>query len=307
MLIPTAEQSGPSRCYGLLQPNGIFTEEKKTMTASTRKFASVALAAIGLSVGLAGVAKANVVLPVTNLEFNQFTGTFSAPKTQFNTAAPTGWSIGSGGNLIGVGNQGSETSSAGVYAVYAGTGFSNTVPAGTNFFQADGNPIFESTIFQTIHGLTAGTTYDLQFQQAAGQQTGFTGATTEQWKVFLGVGGIGTNCGPNPCTVSGTNNNIEHDSTLMNTASQGITDWNNVTMSFTPQASNFLGNGDIVLTFLAWGNGGSTINEPPTVFLEGVNTPPVLPEPATLSVLGIGLLGLGGIKLRRRGKRNVAA
>jgi hypothetical protein len=42
------------------------------------------------------------------------------------------------------------------------------------------------------------------------------------------------------------------------------------------------------------------------VFLEGVNTPPVLPEPATLSVLGIGLLALGGIKLRRRGKRNVA-
>jgi hypothetical protein len=32
----------------------------------------------------------------------------------------------------------------------------------------------------------------------------------------------------------------------------------------------------------------------------------VLPEPATLSVLGIGLLALGGIKLRRRGKRNVA-
>ena len=282
------------------------------MVASKRKFASVAaLATIGLSVGLSGAAKANVVLPVTNLEFNQFDGTFTAPKTLFQTAAPTGWQIGPGGqisNLIGVGNQGSETSSAGVYAVYNGTGFSNTVPAGTNFFQADGNPDFSSTIFQTISGLTAGTTYDLQFQQAAGQQVGFHGDTTEQWKVFLGVGGVGTACDHilQTCVVSGNANNIEVDSTLMLTPSDSNTDWNNVTMSFTPQASNFLGNGDIVLTFLAWGNGGSTVNEPPTVFLEGVNTPPVLPEPGALSVLAIGLLGLGGIKLRRRGKRNVA-
>jgi hypothetical protein len=62
------------------------------------------------------------------------------------------------------------------------------------------------------------------------------------------------------------------------------------------------------LTFLAWGNNGSDINEPPTVFLEGVNTPPVpTPEPATLSLLGAGLLGLGGIAWRRRNKNNAAA
>jgi hypothetical protein len=279
------------------------------MTASTRKLASVAFAAIGLSVGLAGAAKA-VVLPATNLTFNAFSGTFTAPKTLFTTAAPTGWSIGqpgSSGNLIGVGNQGSETSSAGVYAVAPGTGFSNTVPAGTKFFQADGNPQFESTILQTISGLMAGTTYDLQFQQAAGQQVGFTGATTEQWKVFLGGGQIGTTCGISTCSVTGiiSHNNLEQDSTLMNTPEQGITNWNTVTLHFTPQTAN-LTNGTAVLTFLAWGNGGSDVNEPPTVFLEGVNTPPVLPEPATLSVLGIGLLALGGIKLRRRGKRNVA-
>ncbi len=30
-----------------------------------------------------------------------------------------------------------------------------------NFYQADGNPQYESTIFQTITGLTAGTTYTL--------------------------------------------------------------------------------------------------------------------------------------------------
>ena len=192
---------------------------------------------------------------------------------------PLDWSVGTAGadgTLTYVGQQGSEGFQGGsgnVYPVYTNPGFSVTVPAGTNFFQADGNPEFENTIFQTISGLTAGTTYTLQFQQAAGQQTGFTGDTTEQWKVFLGVGGIGVNCSSSPCTVTGTADNLENNSTLMNTPSQHNINWNSVTMSFTPTAAE-LNNGSAVLTFLAWGDGGSTTNLPPTVFLEGVNTPP---------------------------------
>jgi len=273
------------------------------------KCVSIGLAAIGLSLGVAGAARAATVLPVTDLSFNVFSGTFTAPKTLFTTAAPTGWSIGSVAqlnNLIGVGNQGSETSSAGVYAVWGSTGFSNTVPPGTNFYQADGNPQYESTILQTITGLQAGTTYSLQFQQAAGQQFVNNTATTEQWKVFLGVGGIGVTCPSSPCTVTGTSDNVEMDSTLMNTPSEGITNWNNVTLTFTPTPSDFLGNGNIVLTFLAWGNGGSDVNEPPTVFLEGVNTPPLLPEPATLSLFGVGVLGILAAVRRRRGNRYAA-
>ena len=113
-------------------------------------------------------------------------------------------------------------------------------------------------------------------------------------------------CSHNPCTVTGTTDNEEEDSTLMMTPSQMNVDWESVTLSFTPTAAE-LTNGQAVLTFLAWGDGGNTTNLPPTVFLEGVNTTPIpAPEPATLSVLGVGLLGLGGAALRRRAKRNTS-
>jgi hypothetical protein len=272
-----------------------------------RNSAVIGLAAAGLSLGLAGTARADV-LPVTDLSFNTFNGTFIGPKDTFTSAEPAGWSIGSAAqysNLIFVGNQGSEGSSAnGTYGVY-GT-FSDTVPAGYNFYQADGNPQYESTITQTITGLTAGTTYTLQFQQAAGQQIGYDAPTTEQWLVFLGAGGIGTSCHDGSCTVTGTHDNLEDESPLMDTPAEGSVDWNSVTLTFTPTASD-LTDGTAVLTFLAWGDGGSTVNEPPTVFLEGVNTTPTVPEPATLSLLGVGLLAMGGIMMRRRNKRDAVA
>ncbi|HVZ06946.1 PEP-CTERM sorting domain-containing protein [Rhodopila sp.] len=279
------------------------------MTVTTPRLVFTTVTAIGLALGMAGTSKADV-LPVQNLQF------VGNPMTQakefFSTVAPTGWSTGAagaGGSLTYVGQQGSEgyTGTGGnIYPVYTNPGFSVTVPAGTNFFQADGNPEFEDTIFQTISGLTAGTTYTLQFQQAAGQQVGFTGDTTEQWKVFLGVGGIGVSCSTNPCTVTGTANNEEEDSPLMSTASGQNVDWNNVELTFTPTADE-LDNGTAVLTFLAWGDGGNTTNLPPTVFLEGVNTTPIpAPEPTTLSLLGAGMIGIGGLVRRRRAKRRAA-
>jgi hypothetical protein len=45
--------------------------------------------------------------------------------------------------------------------------------------------------------------------------------TTEEWKMFLGQGGIGVNCSTNPCTVTNPHGDEEVDSTLMNTRRWG--------------------------------------------------------------------------------------
>jgi hypothetical protein len=82
---------------------------------------------------------------------------------------------------------------------------------------------------------------------------------------------------------------------------QGTVGWNKVTVTLTADAKTDL------LSFLAWGDNGSTVNLPPIAFLGGVNSPTLsAPEPATLSVIGVGLLGLGMVARRRRGKNSTS-
>jgi hypothetical protein len=89
----------------------------------------------------------------------------------------------------------------------------------------------------------------------------------------------------------------------MNTPSGGMTDWNFVSVDLKADSTSDL------LSFLAWGNDGTTANLPPMVFLAGVNSPSGLnlPEPATLALFGLGLVGLGANRMRRPGKGNVEA
>jgi len=87
----------------------------------------------------------------------------------------TGW--GGGGHLTFLDLPG--TADDGSYLSVYGP-FPMTSPDGGKFVEADGDTSYRGAITQTINGLTPGQRYTLTFDQAAGQQTGFTGSTTER-------------------------------------------------------------------------------------------------------------------------------
>jgi len=145
-------------------------------------------------------------------------------------------------------------------------------PDGDNFVGADGDPTYSAPFSQTISGLTVGGTYALSFDQAAAQQGGTFGATTEQWQASLG---------------SQTN-----DSTLMNNPSGGFTPWNHQTLSFTATSSSE------VLTFLAL---GTPAGGPPVALLSDVSLV-ATPEPSSvfLTLSTVALLALFAIRRQRK-------
>ena len=243
---------------------------------------------------------------LTNQDFTQYTG--SAPKNCFSCVNPVGWTGGSG--LIYIDAPGTATSNAnGTIPVY---GPFSDPPTGGNFVQADGNPTYESGFNYTVSGLTVGQTYTLSFYQAGGQQQGFaSGLTTkEQWIIALGTAGlnVSTTGGPIDPIYGQTGTYSDSDpnadvvaSQVMSTPSGGVTPWQFVSVTLTADATTDL------LSFLAWGDNGSTVNLPPMVFLSGVDTPDVLntvPEPGSVALVGLAMLGL--VAASRKLKRTKA-
>jgi len=279
------------------------------MFSALRRSVTVGLVALSLSF-LAYPAQANPVLPnLTNLNFLDYSG--NDPKDAFTAVNPTGWTGGNG--LIFVTSSGTSaadpaTACGPTYLSTYGCPSTLAIAGGYNQVEADGNPVFASGFHYLVTGLTPGQTYDLSFYQAASQQRDFTGDTTEQWIVSLGTSGL-TVCpgcgifdvefGSNQSTYANADPNASFAVTpLMHTPSGGMTDWNFVKVSLTADATeNFL-------SFLAWGNNGTTANLPPMVFLTGVNSGPGLdvPEPATLGLLGTAVLA-GIARARQRANR----
>ena len=143
-----------------------------------------------------------------------------------------------------------------------------TSPAGGNFVVNDG--AFETTaIQQTIAGLTPGGKYAVSFYWAAGQQTGFTGDTTEGWRVSLG--------------------GESHDTAILANPSHDFQPWRLTTLNFTATGTSE------VLAFLALGTPDGL---PPFSLLDGVSLTAV-PEPATWGLMIAGL-GMVGVAARRR-------
>jgi hypothetical protein len=266
---------------------------------SSQKPFALGLFAIGLSLATFP-AQATTLPGLTNLNFLSYSGT--TPKGTFTSVNPTGWTGGTGLIFIDTPGDATNPSSAcgSTYLQTAGCPSTLAIAGGYNYVEADGNPSFASGFSYALSGLTAGTTYELSFYQAASQQLGFSGATTEQWIVSLGTSGLTACAG---CLGGGNSSYANADATasivatnLMNTPSQGMVDWNYVTVNLTADAA------DQVLSFLAWGNNGNTANNPPIVFLAGVNSEAGLntPEPGTVAILGCGLLALGIVVIRRR-------
>jgi PEP-CTERM motif len=236
------------------------------MSTQSLKSAVVSLPAIALALGLAQPAHANPNL-VLNGGFEIYTGL--APETGFPSVNPTDWT--SGGGLTWIDAPGTATLGPGI-PVYPG--FPNTSPQGGNFVEADGDPRFSEPFYQVISGLTAGHSYTVSFYQASGQQQGFSGATTEYWQVSLGSQTL--------------------DSPTMNTPSQGDTLWALQSLTFVASAATES------LTFLAVG----APSLPPIAFLDGVSMTgaSAVPEPASLSLLGIEVVGLGVVWRRHTGR-----
>ena len=245
------------------------------------KITHIALALVALA-GLSGAAQAAGPNLVKNGGFEVLTNGVG----QFdNNTSATGWTS-NGYNFIfgpGTADNGGVNGQYGNLQLWgpgngSTNGFTAASPTGGNFVGADGAYLV-APIQQTIKGLVVGAVYNVGFDWAGAQQSGYTGETTEQWKVSFG--------------------NQQIDTAVLTNESHGFTGWRQESFSFTATSVSQ------VLSFLAV---GTPNGEPPFSLLDGVTVSGAVPEPATwaMMILGMGAVGATS-RLRRRQGVVVAA
>ena len=241
------------------------------LTRGLRGSATFGFLAMALSMYMSP-AHANPI--ITNGSFELLT---NGPGQFDSKTVATGWTS-AGYNFIFASGTADTTGSNGDFGFLnlwgPNDGSANGLPAsspdGGNYVGADG--AFEvGAISQTVNGLTIGGNYALTFYWAAAQQQGFTGSTTEQWKVTLG--------------------SQEQDTAILDNVNHGFTGWKSQTFTYTATATSEL------LSFLAVGTPNGV---PPFALLDGVSMDPV-PEPDAYALIGIGLLSIPILRrLRKR-------
>jgi len=260
--------------------------------------AMATLAMLGAMAGFATDAQAN---SFTDGGFGGFTGSSAACSSNSgtNTQQVTnsdlpGWTVNAGYAFVL--NTGNYQNFSSTFGGNGGScvGLQPTVtspPIGSVFLGIDPSYLNNTSgtgwsIAQIVTGLIPGATYALTFNMGAGQQNGFSGATTDTWMVGLstGTGGCPTStvatCEPNTgTTTSGSSQTLD-------LPSGGFSGWASAEVNLIATAANE------VLWFFAEAN---TVNgQPPFLLLDGVSM--TVPEPPAYGVLIVGLLGLLGAR-----------
>jgi hypothetical protein len=239
-----------------------------------RKIAAFSLAAIALSFGALSSARAANLVQNGGFEINTGNG-----QVGFNTTI-SNWSIDGPPNYTFLYAPGTAdtTGAVGQYTPVSLWGTNNggpntitTSPDGGYFIAQD--PAFQAAaISQSISGLTPGLQYIVSFYWGVAQQHGFDGPTFDSWTVSLG--------------------SESHTTNTVNDPNHGFLAWTQQTFTFTATGTTE------TLSFLA--NGGPSGSVPPFALLDSV-TMTAVPEPSTMSLFALGLLGVIG--LRRRSQR----